>query len=82
MILVRALRQGSRALLQVHDSGPGVPARDRARVFDPYFTTKGDGTGLGLPIVKKVVLEHAGEIQCGKSELGGAEFCIELPLRS
>jgi two-component system nitrogen regulation sensor histidine kinase NtrY len=81
MILVRAQRQGSRALLQVHDSGPGVPARDRARVFDPYFTTKGDGTGLGLPIVKKVVLEHAGEIQCGKSELGGAEFCIELPLR-
>jgi two-component system nitrogen regulation sensor histidine kinase NtrY len=79
-ILVRSLRHGDRAVLQVHDSGPGVPARDRARVFDPYFTTKGDGTGLGLAIVKKVVLEHAGEIQCGESELGGAEFSIELPL--
>jgi two-component system nitrogen regulation sensor histidine kinase NtrY len=80
VILVRSLRQGKSACLQVHDSGPGVPAKDQARVFDPYFTTKADGTGLGLPIVKKVVLEHAGEIQCGKSQLGGAEFSIELPL--
>jgi nitrogen fixation/metabolism regulation signal transduction histidine kinase len=80
VVLVRSLRSGKSALLQVHDSGPGVPAKDRARVFDPYFTTKADGTGLGLPIVKKVVLEHAGEIHCRSSELGGAEFCIELPL--
>jgi two-component system nitrogen regulation sensor histidine kinase NtrY len=79
-ILVRTVRRGDWALLQVHDSGPGVPARDRARIFDPYFTTKSEGTGLGLPIVKKVVLEHAGEILCSKSELGGAEFSIELPL--
>jgi two-component system, NtrC family, nitrogen regulation sensor histidine kinase NtrY len=81
-VLVRSLRHGDSAVLQVHDNGPGVPARDRARIFDPYFTTKGDGTGLGLSIVKKVVLEHAGEIQCGESELGGAEFSIELPLRT
>jgi signal transduction histidine kinase len=78
--MVRSLRQADSAVLQVHDNGPGVAPRDRARVFDPYFTTKGDGTGLGLAIVKKVVLEHAGEIQCGQSELGGAEFSIELPL--
>jgi two-component system, NtrC family, nitrogen regulation sensor histidine kinase NtrY len=82
IIMVRSLCIGERAVLQVHDSGPGVPARDRAHVFDPYFTTKSDGTGLGLAIVKKVVLEHAGEIECGKSELGGAEFSIELPLSS
>jgi two-component system nitrogen regulation sensor histidine kinase NtrY len=79
-ILVRSLRAGDRALLQVHDSGPGVSPRDRGRIFDPYFTTKTEGTGLGLPIVKKVVLEHGGEIQCGESELGGALFSIELPL--
>jgi nitrogen fixation/metabolism regulation signal transduction histidine kinase len=80
VVMVRSLRQADSAVLQVHDNGPGVAPRDRARVFDPYFTTKGDGTGLGLAIVKKVVLEHAGEIQCGQSELGGAEFSIELPL--
>jgi nitrogen fixation/metabolism regulation signal transduction histidine kinase len=79
-ILVRSVRRPSRAVLQVHDSGPGVAARDRTRIFDPYFTTKSEGTGLGLPIVKKVVLEHGGEIECGESELGGAVFSIELPL--
>jgi signal transduction histidine kinase len=80
VVLVRSIRRGRWAILQVHDSGPGVAPRDRARIFDPYFTTKAEGTGLGLPIVKKVVLEHAGEIRCTKSELGGAEFSIELPL--
>ena len=55
-----------------------MPADSRARVFDPYYTTKADGTGLGLAIVKKVVLEHGGEIDCGPSSLGGALFSIRL----
>jgi nitrogen fixation/metabolism regulation signal transduction histidine kinase len=79
-IVIKSERRGLRALLQVHDNGPGVPEPDRARIFDPYFTTKGEGTGLGLPIVKKVVLEHGGEISCTDSELGGAAFRIELPV--
>jgi two-component system nitrogen regulation sensor histidine kinase NtrY len=79
-VLVRLGQRRDRALLEVHDSGPGVSAADRQRIFDPYFTTKADGTGLGLPIVKKVVLEHHGSIVCEESELGGAVFRIELPL--
>jgi two-component system nitrogen regulation sensor histidine kinase NtrY len=79
-VLVRLGRRRGRALLEVHDSGPGVSAADRQRIFDPYFTTKADGTGLGLPIVKKVVLEHHGSIVCEESDLGGAVFRIELPL--
>ena len=55
---------------------------DRQRIFEPYFTTKGDGTGLGLPIVKKVVLEHHGSVVCEGGELGGAVFRIELPMAS
>jgi len=81
-VLIRSARSGQHALLEVHDNGPGVPERDRGRIFDAYFTTKGEGTGLGLPIVKKVVLEHGGEIRCGESPLGGAAFYIELPLAS
>ncbi len=81
VVQVRASKVGDSAILEVLDSGPGVPARDRQRVFDPYFTTKSDGTGLGLPIVKKVVLEHDGEISCGESDFGGAAFRIRLPLR-
>jgi two-component system, NtrC family, nitrogen regulation sensor histidine kinase NtrY len=80
-VRVRAVRDGQYALLQVADDGPGVAPSDRARVFDPYYTTKTEGTGLGLAIVKKVVLEHDGEIDCGPSELGGALFTIRLPLR-
>jgi two-component system, NtrC family, nitrogen regulation sensor histidine kinase NtrY len=79
-VRVRARRVGRSALLEVADDGPGVPAQQRARVFDPYYTTKPDGTGLGLAIVKKIVLEHDGEIECGASALGGAEFTIRLPL--
>jgi two-component system nitrogen regulation sensor histidine kinase NtrY len=64
----------------VQDNGAGVPERDRQRVFDPYFTTKSDGTGLGLPIVKKVVLEHHGEITCTETAPHGATFRVRLPL--
>ncbi len=64
----------------VEDDGPGIDEDQRARVFDPYFTTKTDGTGLGLAIVKKIVVEHGGEIEVGPSEaLGGARFVLHLP---
>ena len=79
-VLIRTAREHRYAVLEVLDAGLGVPERDRQRVFDPYFTTKSDGTGLGLPIVKKVVLEHHGEITCTEGELGGAAFRILLPL--
>jgi nitrogen fixation/metabolism regulation signal transduction histidine kinase len=66
--------------LIVEDDGPGIPEEMRARVFDPYFTTKAEGTGLGLAIVKKVVVEHGGRIEVGPSTtLGGACFAIHLP---
>ncbi|MEM9691506.1 MAG: ATP-binding protein [Myxococcota bacterium] len=68
--------------LTVEDSGAGIPAEDRARVFSPFYTTKavGRGTGLGLPFVADVVAEHHGSIHVAKSELGGAAIRIELPL--
>ena len=79
-VRLRALREGEEVLLRIEDDGPGVAAKDRERLFDPYFTTKSDGTGLGLAIVKKVVLEHGGEITYADSELGGACFEVRLPL--
>jgi signal transduction histidine kinase len=65
--------------LDVDDDGPGVPSEDRARIFDPYFTTRTEGTGLGLAIVKKIVIEHGGTIVCEASPSGGARFRIVLP---
>jgi two-component system nitrogen regulation sensor histidine kinase NtrY len=79
-VLVTSRRDGDGAVIEIHDDGPGVPESMRARIFDPYFTTKTDGTGLGLAIVKKIVVEHGGEIEVGASSvLGGACFALRLP---
>lgn len=66
-------------VLDVEDSGKGIPDSLRQRMFDPYVTTKPEGTGLGLAIVKKIVMEHGGGISAGTSELGGARLRIRLP---
>ncbi len=62
--------------LSVEDDGPGVPQEQRAEIFRPYFTTNAQGSGLGLAVVKQIVLAHHWEIECGTSELGGAAFRI------
>lgn len=69
----------NRVELRFEDNGPGVEADQRARIFDPYFTTKSEGTGLGLAIVKKIVLQHGGSIALCDSRHGGAGFSIVLP---
>jgi signal transduction histidine kinase len=68
-----------RAVIVVDDNGPGVPAAERARVFDPYVTTKENGTGLGLAIVRKIVIDHGGDVTLSSSPLGGARFEVAIP---
>ncbi len=82
-VVVRAQLEGQESvLLEVGDSGPGVPDADRTKIFEPFFTTKpdGKGTGLGLPIVRNIVDQHRGEISVGRSDLGGAAFRVILPI--
>jgi two-component system sensor histidine kinase PilS (NtrC family) len=64
----------------VDDNGPGIPAADRERVFRPFVTTKGRGTGLGLALVQKIIVTHNGRIQVAATPAGGASFQIVLPL--
>ncbi|MGE5386159.1 MAG: ATP-binding protein [Betaproteobacteria bacterium] len=77
--LVTELR-GRCAQLALSDNGPGFPSELLARVFEPYVTTKAKGTGLGLPIVKKIVDEHRGTIEINNAPEGGARIVIRLPL--
>jgi len=72
----------STVLIEVADSGTGVPEADREKIFEPFFTTKADGkgTGLGLPIVRNIVENHRGEISVSRSDLGGAAFRVVIPI--
>jgi PAS domain S-box-containing protein len=63
----------------VEDNGPGVAAPDRERIFRPFVTTKGRGTGLGLALVQKIIVTHNGRIQVAAASGGGASFQIVLP---
>ncbi|UJR82049.1 sensor histidine kinase [Sandaracinus amylolyticus] len=62
----------------VSDDGPGIPAEERARVLEPYYTTKARGTGLGLSIVDRIVSEHGGTLEIGESRRGGAQITFTL----
>jgi signal transduction histidine kinase len=66
--------------VSVDDNGPGVALADRERVFRPFVTTKGRGTGLGLALVQKIIVTHNGRIQVAGAAGGGASFQIVLPL--
>lgn len=70
--------------LSVNDTGPGLPEAVREHLFELFFTTKGQGTGLGLPLSREVVLAHGGEITATNTALdegGGARFVVWLPAK-
>jgi signal transduction histidine kinase len=65
----------------VADNGAGISDQDLPKIFLPFYTTKADGTGLGLAVVQKVALQHGGSIEARNRAGGGAEFLLWLPLR-
>jgi two-component system nitrogen regulation sensor histidine kinase NtrY len=67
------------AILEVRDEGPGMSEEVRSRVFEPYFTTKEKGHGLGLAIAKRIVNDHDGVIRVVSQEGHGSQFSLELP---
>jgi two-component system nitrogen regulation sensor histidine kinase NtrY len=70
---------GPSARIAVLDAGPGVPPDLLARIFDPYFSTHDTGTGLGLPIARRIAEEHGGEIAARNRPEGGLEAVIAIP---
>jgi signal transduction histidine kinase len=66
----------------VSDNGPGVPEEDRERVFEPFYTTKEKGCGLGLSLVKRFAEEAGGTARCESKAGRGARFRVRLPEKS
>ena len=80
VISVRTRREGEFVFVEVRDNGPGIKSENLSRIREPLFTTKSFGTGLGLPAVEQIVVQHGGMLHLS-SELGkGACFTLQLPL--
>jgi len=76
---IRTRAESDRVLLEVSDSGPGIPQEVRAHIFEPFFTTKADGTGLGLSVSYGIIAAHGGTITIPRSSAEGTTFRVALP---
>lgn len=76
---VRTSTEPGKVVILLSDSGPGIPAAIRERAFEPFFTTKATGTGLGLPVVRRIVEAHGGEVAIESSNGSGTIVRISLP---
>lgn len=79
-IVTRYDREIKTMRLTIADNGEGIPAAERGRIFEPYYSTKEGGTGLGLAIVKRIIEDHNGFIRATANEPQGIKMVIELPV--
>ena len=70
---------GTEVWVRVLDNGPGIDADTQRKVFDPFYTTKASGTGLGLALSKKIVDAHGGTMELDSSPDSGTEFVLSFP---
>jgi signal transduction histidine kinase len=79
-ITIRTRREGPAALLEIEDTGAGIPEEVRERIFEPFFTTKASGTGLGLAVVRRIVEGHGGTVSVRSAPGAGTVFALRFPL--
>jgi signal transduction histidine kinase len=83
-VMVELKRVGDSAVLRVNDHGPGVPASQRERIFEPFYRLPGaserhGGVGLGLALVRSIAQRHHGSVHCEDATGGGASFVLRIP---
>jgi signal transduction histidine kinase len=72
---------GDAVTIRIEDSGPGIPVEILEKIFEPFYSIKEEGSGLGLSIAKRIIEDHGGEISAGSKEGKGAVFSIVLPMK-
>lgn len=80
VVTVHTYRKGGKLIVDVTDHGSGIPHDRRGEIFSPFFTTKKEGTGLGLPIVKKIIEAHHGQINVLDNSDRGTTFRMIMPI--
>lgn len=80
-ITISVYSEGKEVVVDVRDEGPGIPTGDLDVLFSPFYTTKKDGTGLGLAVAQRIMHEHGGQLRVGSNIPVGAAFSISIPLR-
>ncbi|MCG8616662.1 MAG: ATP-binding protein [Desulfobacterales bacterium] len=75
-------RKKENIIISVRDTGPGIPHAHQSKIFDPFYTTKANSSGIGLSICHRIILDHGGTLKFSAQGSGGAQFTIELPLGS
>jgi PAS domain S-box-containing protein len=79
-VTARLSHTATEALIAISDNGPGLSPSDKEHIFKPFFTTKADGTGLGLPAARRIARAHGGRVEVHSQPGQGATFTIHLPL--
>jgi signal transduction histidine kinase len=77
-VLVRTAREGETTIIELRDTGPGIPLSDLQRIFIPFFTTKAKGHGVGLALSHRIITQHGGTLAAANAPEGGALFTIKL----
>jgi signal transduction histidine kinase len=80
-IAVTVEQQGDKAVIEVADNGRGIAPDHLPHIFRPFYTTKGDGTGLGLSLARRIVEDHQGRIEVSSTVGKGTTFAVILPLQ-
>jgi len=80
LIVVETATDNGFVSVSVHDNGPGIAPEDQSKVFDPFYSTRSEGTGLGLTMVHRIVDEHSGHIEVESESGAGTRFTVSLPV--
>ena len=76
ILLQASLNRAGHICVVVSDNGPGIDPEIASKIFVPFFTTKRDGSGVGLALTRQIMLAHGGTVVLGRSESGGAKFTL------